>query len=321
MKQRMAFDWRAPVFGLLCAVLLNTVGLWSAIFPGLIQNYQAPEWAMVVSQMVSQWSQGMWLSFFPAAVALWMLYSHRKSQGILIYLEGMVFLLLFAVLLEKAIAGLAGTTGLYFHRGFFRYEVAFVSLCPVWGAALLLLPHKAGQTWGKGILWIIGGAGGLLYGLWPQIAGLLKEGPVAFRIESFWYGGLGALLMMTMIFFTASCRRPLWELVCAALGWLVTAFLLSYIGEGGGRALESNLLWIPSILLLGLGGVLWQRGKRPWAGGAFLLGLAALSVMPLAGVLMGQGAAAGFIASGSYRWIPALCGACALPLVLWAEKP
>ena len=42
MKQKVMFDWKAPVFGLLCAILLNTVWLWSAIFPGLIQNYQAP---------------------------------------------------------------------------------------------------------------------------------------------------------------------------------------------------------------------------------------------------------------------------------------
>ena len=70
MKQKVMFDWKAPVFGLLCAALLNTVGLWSAVFPRFIQNYQAPEWAMVVSQMVSQWSRGMWLAFCPAVVAL-----------------------------------------------------------------------------------------------------------------------------------------------------------------------------------------------------------------------------------------------------------
>ena len=65
MKKTTVFDWKALVFGLLCAVLLNTVGLWSGLFHRLIQNYQAPQWAMVVSQMVSQWSRGMWLAFFP----------------------------------------------------------------------------------------------------------------------------------------------------------------------------------------------------------------------------------------------------------------
>ena len=80
MKQKVIFDWKAPMFGLLCAMLLNTVGLWSAIFPGLIQNYQAPQWAMVLSQVVSQWSRGMWLAFFPAVVALWMLYSRREGR-------------------------------------------------------------------------------------------------------------------------------------------------------------------------------------------------------------------------------------------------
>ena len=39
MKQKVMFDWKAPVFGLLCAVLLNTMGLWSAVFPRFIQNY------------------------------------------------------------------------------------------------------------------------------------------------------------------------------------------------------------------------------------------------------------------------------------------
>ena len=143
MKKTTVFDWKAPVFGLLCAVLLNTVGLWSGLFHRLIQNYQAPQWAMVVSQMVSQWSRGMWLAFFPAAVALWMLYSRREGRGILIYLEGIFFLLLFAVLLEKIVSGQMEIPGIYFHLGFFYYETAFISLCPVWGAALLLLPDKA----------------------------------------------------------------------------------------------------------------------------------------------------------------------------------
>ena len=137
MKQKVIFDWKAPVFGLLCGILLNTVWLWSAIFPGLIQNYQAPEWAMVLSQVVSQWGRGMWLAFFPAVVARWMLYSRREGRGILIYLEGILFLLLFAVLLEKIISGLMGMVGLYFHLGFFYFEMAFISLCPVLGLSLI----------------------------------------------------------------------------------------------------------------------------------------------------------------------------------------
>ncbi len=169
MKQKVMFDWKAPVFGLLCAILLNIVWLWSrAIFPGLIQNYQAPEWAMVLSQVVSQWSRGMWLAFFPAVVALWMLYSRREGRGILIYLEGILFLLLFAVLLERIISGLTGMAGLYFHLGFFYFEMAFISLCPVLGAVLLLLPHKTMENGGKGILWILGGAGGLLWAVAPD---------------------------------------------------------------------------------------------------------------------------------------------------------
>lgn len=320
MKKTTVFDWKAPVFGLLCAVLLNTVGLWSGLFHRLIQNYQAPQWAMVVSQMVSQWSRGMWLAFFPAAVALWMLYSRREGRGILIYLEGIFFLLLFAVLLEKIVSGLMEIPGIYFHQGFFYYETAFISLCPVWGAALLLLPDKAMGSWGKGILWILGGAGGLLYGLWPRISGFLQEGSLAFRVESFWYCGLGALLMLAMLFFTAFCRRPLWELVCASLGWLVIAFLLSRLGEGGAKVLENNLLWLPGMLFLGLAGLLWQRRKKIWAVGVFLLGLLAFSVMPLCAALMYKEITPAFLVSGAYLWFPALFGVCALPLVFLAEK-
>lgn len=320
MKQKVMFDWKAPVFGLLCAILLNTVWLWSAIFPGLIQNYQAPEWAMVLSQVVSQWSRGMWLAFFPAVVALWMLYSRREGRGILIYLEGILFLLLFAVLLEKIISGLTGMAGLYFHLGFFYFEMAFISLCPVLGAVLLLLPYKTMENGGKGILWILGGAGGVLYGLWPRIAGSLQEGPLAFRVESFWYCGLGALLMLAMLFFTAFCRRPLWELVCASLGWLLIAFLFSRMGEGGDKVLQGNLLWLPGMLLLGLGGLLWQRRKKIWAVGVFLLGLLAFSVMPLCAALMYKEITPAFLVSGAYLWFPALFGVCALPLVFLAEK-
>ena len=101
---------------------------------------------------------------------------------------------------------------------------------------------------------------------------------------------------------------------------LLIAFLFSRMGEGGDKVLQGNLLWLPGMLLFGLGGLLWQRRKKIWAVGVFLLGLLAFSVMPLCAALMYKEITPAFLLSGAYLWFPALFGVCSLPLVFLVEK-
>ncbi len=284
-------DKKAICFGILTALMMNSIVLWHDVFSFLYSNEKLPFWMVEVNRSMVIWQNELHLILWPSAWILWTLDALEKKRETMVYIIGVVYALLFSGILENSLKVLFQLdSSIYFHRGFHITSLAPPLVCVLFGIVILYFRRTSDYEAGKirhKALWAAVAVGCLSILFYTRM--LISFGiksRMMYHVNSFYQYGWIPLMILAAAFFSWKNKNPIIETAAAAIAlFIVTIGVVGFADKSMVDPVEKRQFYLiveqgirysPVLLTIVLGKLSMMRNNRilaaiGWAGAVLVI--------------------------------------------------